>query len=186
MRDRKWPRVQTDTGREMFAVAQETAISGAVAEVRQQLTSPITRRALDYWEYKRGDRVWPMRDSLRPEEIKAILPSIMILGIERDPLDFVYRLCGTEIDLHMTEALTGRRVSALASQRSPRPMWLLLQEAMMVGLPVTRFVPYVGRFDDYKNCEMVALPWSTSGNAIDRIVVAADFLTLPLDPQPAC
>ncbi|MEC9346113.1 MAG: PAS domain-containing protein [Pseudomonadota bacterium] len=162
-------------------MAQEAAISGAVAEVGERLTSAITRRALDYWETKRGEGIWPVRDSLRPEEIKAILPHIMILGIERDPLDFIYRLCGTEIDAHMTEPLTGRRVSELPGQRSPQPMWVLLQEAMLVGLPTTRFVPYVGRFDDYKTCEMVALPWSTQGNYIDRIVIAADFLTVAPD-----
>lgn len=163
-------------GGEMWAVSQEAAIEDAVSDVRRQLTSDLTRGMLDYWEHKRGGRIWPLRADLDPAEIPRFLPYLALLGVERDPLDFVYRLTGTEVDAYSSVPLSRRRVSEIETQREPSKMWVLLGRTAELGIPATRLVPYVGPFERVRTCEMVALPVSTNGRIVDRLMLALDFV----------
>lgn len=159
----------------MWAVSQETAIEDAVGNVRQRLMSPLTRGVLDYWETKRGGRVWPLRADFDPAEVPRFLPYLALLGVEHEPLDFVYRLAGTEVDAHSAVPLTGRRASEIETQRQPGGIWALLSETAELGVPATRLVTYVGRFQDVRSCEVLALPLSTSERTLDRLLLALDF-----------
>jgi hypothetical protein len=50
-----------------------------------------------YWDSKRAGRAMPSRADLDPADLKAHLPQIVLLDVERDPLRFRYRLVGTEV-----------------------------------------------------------------------------------------
>lgn len=163
--------------------ACEPEIRDAVSEVCGQLSSDITRGTLRYWEAIRGERIWPLRQDLNPMAIVEFLPNVMILGVERDPLDFVYRLTGTQIDENMAGPLKGRRVSELAHQAGPGEYWELLRATAERGLPCTRPMPYTGQYSDFKRCELVALPLSAEGTCVDQILVVADFIAI-MDDGP--
>ena len=49
-----------------------------------------------YWRSKCGDRLAPTRAEIRPEEIRPILPNILLLDIIGDVPRLKYRLVGTE------------------------------------------------------------------------------------------
>ncbi|MDF1720284.1 MAG: PAS domain-containing protein [Minwuia sp.] len=158
--------------------AREPEIRDAVSEVWEQLSSDVTRGTLNYWESIRGERIWPLRQDLNPMAIVEFIPNLMILGVERDPLDFVYRLTGTQIDENMAGPLKGLRVSELPHQMGPGEYWELLRSTAERGLPCTRPMPYVGQYRDFKRCELVALPLSTDGCSADQILVTADFMAI--------
>jgi hypothetical protein len=55
------------------------------------------RAVFTYWNSKRRGRDMPSRADLDPVELKAFLPQLVLLDVEREPLRFRYRLVGTEV-----------------------------------------------------------------------------------------
>jgi hypothetical protein len=58
---------------------------------------PQILRIRDYIDAKRGTRALAARRDILPEEIAFALGRIIIMDVRQDPLDFVYRLYGSEI-----------------------------------------------------------------------------------------
>lgn len=56
-----------------------------------------------------GDAM-PLKATLNPFELKGYLGRVCILEIQHDPLDFIYRLDGSEISAACKEDLSGRSV----------------------------------------------------------------------------
>jgi hypothetical protein len=48
-----------------------------------------------YWDGKRGGRRMPARADIDPSEIARLLPHLLLVDVERDPLRFRCRLAGT-------------------------------------------------------------------------------------------
>lgn len=70
---------------------------------------PDLERVHAYWTAKRRDRFAPRRRDIDPIDMVEVLPRIMLVDIEPEPLDFRYRLAGTGIcDTHSTDP-TGSR-----------------------------------------------------------------------------
>ncbi|HEV2677882.1 MAG TPA: PAS domain-containing protein [Aliidongia sp.] len=70
---------------------------------------PDLQRVHAYWTAKRQDRFAPRRRDIDPVDMVDVLPRIMLVDIEQEPLDFRYRLAGTGIcDTHSTDP-TGSR-----------------------------------------------------------------------------
>jgi len=70
---------------------------------------PDLRRLHAYWTGKQQGRFAPRRLDIDPVDMVEVLPRIMLVDIEPDPLDFRYRLAGTGIcTVHGTDP-TGRR-----------------------------------------------------------------------------
>lgn len=64
----------------------------------------------DYIESKRGGRAFAARRDILPEEIGFALGHVIIMDVREDPLDFVYRLYGSEISRGDHDEVTKRSV----------------------------------------------------------------------------
>ena len=65
----------------------------------------------DHWNGLRRGRCMPSRADLDPVELpRALLPSVFMVDVTRDPLDFRYRLLGTALVEWFGHDPTGRRV----------------------------------------------------------------------------
>lgn len=71
---------------------------------------PQILRVADYIEQKRGDRPFASRRDILPEEISFALGRIMIMDIHYEPLDFIYRLYGSEISAGDHDEVTKKSV----------------------------------------------------------------------------
>jgi PAS domain-containing protein len=60
------------------------------------LNAPRLRAALTYWDAKRQNKLMPPRSDIDPVEIPRLLPYVMLIDVVREPLDFRYRLMGTQ------------------------------------------------------------------------------------------
>jgi hypothetical protein len=71
----------------------------AVSLDLSELTSPRIHRLHAYWLHQRDKRggLLPQRGDIAPDQIKDLLPNIMIVDVERDPMRFRYRLVGTRV-----------------------------------------------------------------------------------------
>lgn len=62
-----------------------------------RIVFPQILQIRDYIEAKRGDRAMAARRDILPEEIGFALGRIILMDVHQHPLDFVYRLYGSEI-----------------------------------------------------------------------------------------
>src|SRR5688572_27444072 len=63
-----------------------------------QIRSQRVHRLHEYWRSKAGAQgSVPRRRDIDPTELPDLLPNLMLLDVERNPLRFRYRLVGTRI-----------------------------------------------------------------------------------------
>ena len=60
-----------------------------------ELDSPLISRLEAYWLQKGAGRLLPSRADIDPAEIKDLLPQIILVRIEHDPLRVKYAVIGT-------------------------------------------------------------------------------------------
>ncbi len=61
------------------------------------ITSATIKRMADYLARKRGDRAMATRADFEPTEVREMLPYVVLVDIQTDPLRVFYRLVGTRI-----------------------------------------------------------------------------------------
>lgn len=135
----------------------------------------VIDQALEYWNRLRAGRPMPTRADLSPGDIPKLLPYVILMEVLHGPLDFRYRLIGTEIDRVCRRNYKGAKMSELPDKKSPNPIWLHHQEAVEARAPVRRELSYVGPDGDVKRVEHCLLPFSGDGKTVDHILVAVDI-----------
>jgi len=134
----------------------------------------VIDQALAYWNRIRAGRPMPARADLSPGDIPKLLPCVILMDVLHEPLDFRYRLIGTEIDRICHRNYKGAKMSELPDKRSPNPIWQHHQEAVETRAPVRRALSYVGPDGDVMRVEHCVLPFSDSGKTVDHLLVAVD------------
>ena len=69
----------------------------AISLQLSELTSPRIHRLHGYWQQHCKDGKLPRRGDIAPDQIRDLLPNIMIVDVERNPMRFRYRLVGTRV-----------------------------------------------------------------------------------------
>lgn len=164
----------------MVRGAHELPPRGAIGAFDLDLSgiqSDIVKRGYAYWRGLCAGRL-PSRAMIDPTAIPALLPHVVIHGVRRDPLDFVYRLVGTEVRRHMAEDRTGQWMSTVPGQQPPSRIWDNLAEIVATGRPILNQTPYTGPHRDFMRMESVQLPLAADGVIVDMILVFVDFLRL--------
>ncbi len=130
---------------------------------------PDLVRVLEYWDAKRGSRAMPSRDDLDPPEMVEFLPRIMLADVERQPLRFRYRLCGTGI----CHVHPGNATRLAADELQPPAYGALVHAQYQDVLRTGRPALHLNVFDDqnrYRSYAHLILPLSRGGAAIDMIM----------------
>src|SRR3546814_17700910 len=60
------------------------------------IVEPELREIYHYWSGKRGGRCYPTRADIRPEEIKRLLPFVLLLDVLDEGRHFRFRLVGPD------------------------------------------------------------------------------------------
>lgn len=139
------------------------------------LRSERVKAGYAYWRSLCRGRL-PARAAVDPTAIPALLPFVVIHGIRRDPLDFSYRLIGSEVRRHMAADRTGQWLSAIDGQKPPSRIWDNLAAIAATGRPIVNRTPYEGPLRDIVDMETVQLPLAADGATVDMIIVFVDFL----------
>lgn len=150
-----------------------------------ELNSPRIHRLHGYWQHqcdKRGGLL-PRRGDIAPEQIRDLLPNIMIVDVERDPMRFRYRLVGTRVVEYNGVEFTGRYLGEIGwpeeqdlidsyafGVNSRQPFFGLLAWELVTGA--------VGR------CEFARLPLSEDGEVVTQILAMEDYDFPQLDALP--
>jgi hypothetical protein len=144
---------------------------------------------LRYWNDIRGGRPFPTRDEIDPAAMTAVLPHVMLIGIEYDPFRVLYRLVGTEIVRFARFDFTGRYADALHFQDDEGEDWTIYYRAVIdarkpgVGQTLWTVSGNLKRWMEFVIC-----PLSSDGSVIDRCICVEDYehtSTIEIDRLPA-
>lgn len=89
--------------------------SMSVVEGWQDIPVPDLQKLYRYWLKKRGDRDMPGRADIHPDEIVGLLPGIVLIDVEHNPVRFKFRLVGTDAVLALGQDITGRYLDEFLS-----------------------------------------------------------------------
>jgi hypothetical protein len=135
----------------------------------------------DYWTRQRGQRAVPLRTTIEPAAIAAILPDVFILEYERlHPPRF--RLAGTRFCAQFGRELKGTDFAGLFAPDQRGRVIQIVQNVMAQAVPTILDIQLVDGTTETTDAEVVLLPMATSGNTADRII--GIFAPLPGQRQP--
>ena len=139
------------------------------------ISSPRLRRALDYWNRRRADRLMPARADIDPMHIVDLLQFVLLIDVLSDPRDFRYRLIGTAVVEISRSDMTGRRLSATAGKGPGSIVWDNCERVVTCRAPFSRSPPYIGPSERFRDCENLLMPLSTDGDRVDMVFQVVDF-----------
>jgi len=164
----------------MLAERQDFPPNGGTEHDHYSQPEQLQERLRDLWQTHREGMQLPLRQRFEPMSVVDLLPYIAILTVGRGPLDFAYRLTGTELDRHMGRVLKGQKVSEIQAQCAPSSFWDLLAETVTRGEPCARQVGFLGSTYDLRQVEVIALPYSLDGSQVDQIIIGTRFVSAGL------
>lgn len=133
------------------------------------------RPLFEYWEQRRAGRVAPGRQDIDPLDLPlTILPHVLLIEVERNPLDFHYRLAGTAADTIHGQSLKGVRILDLR----PEPFARILHGDLVrmtedLKVQFTQ-LSFTNREDKTRRYRVLRLPLCDDGGSLEMILVLAD------------
>jgi len=115
----------------------------------------------------------PSRADIDPVEIPALLPYVMLIDVV-EPLNFRYRLIGTEARSIMRRNYTGRLFSEIEGKGDSSILWQGCEAVVRGKQPLSLTAPYVGT-DALRHCENVMLPLSDNRVDVTMILKVISF-----------
>ncbi len=97
------------------------------ASFRAQLVLPEQRHFFDYWLERANGRPMPNRSDICPTEIPRHLPLVSLIEIESDPLNFRFRLAGTQLREIYEKEVTSTCLSEFSEVQN-REYWISAHE----------------------------------------------------------
>lgn len=136
---------------------------------------PGFKRLIAYWRGKRRDGRLPARRDIVPVDLKPILAQLLLVDVEREPLDFRYRLAGTSSYDIFGFDLTGKRVRDIEPREWAETVWESLATVVRTGQPQYVRLDFEmpdGRGRSYR---VLRLPLADDGRTVDCILLMSDF-----------
>ena len=137
----------------------------------------LLQRGLEYWQRTRGDRRMPARRDIDPLEIPDLLPNIVLVDVESEPLDFRYRLIGTAITARLSRDYTGTCFSSLPHQQPGSRVWETGVRIVAEKEPIFSDIPYVGPDRWVRGYGDLYMPLSENDADVNMIFGVVQFET---------
>lgn len=143
---------------------------------------PSFRFLIDYWQGKHRDGKLPGRSAIDPHELKPVLPQLLLIDVEREPLDFRYRLAGTSTYDIFGFDLTGKRVRDIPPPNWGETVWRSLAAMVESGKPQYVRLDFTTAEGNVRSYRVLRLPLAEDGVTVDCVLVMGD---LGLNPREA-
>lgn len=135
----------------------------------EQLTDARIRRAYEFWDTLRDGREMPARADIDPADIVPILPFVILVDVILDPLDFRFRLAGTDVVRRFGETLTNRRLREIDTDGKYQQIfdeYALTVTRRKPEIFTEEFVRHDGKFVKYTR---LLCPLSADGQRINML-----------------
>ncbi len=139
------------------------------------LRSERLRAAYAYWLGKCNGRAMPSLSDIDPADIPKLLPYVTLIDVLSNPLDFRYRLIGTEVRNISRGDYTGQRFSGIEGKGKDSVLWRGCELVVQSKAPISDSPPYVGSDPFVRDCENIMLPLSSDGLNVTMILKVINF-----------
>ena len=128
----------------------------------------------DHLDRKRRTRPFPARADVLPEELRCALGRIILLDVRYDPLDFVFRLYGSEIAAMDRDEVTGKSVRVVEPAAYRDMLIRHYTEAVTERAPL--FHEIVAAADHAcESYQRAVIPLSDDGAAINMLLTVSGW-----------
>jgi hypothetical protein len=139
------------------------------------LRAPRLQNVLDLWQRKRGGRLAPARLDFDPAELKPVLACVTLVDVLYDPLDFRYRLVGSEMVRAYGRDVTSQSVNDLQLIGLRALIWRDLTELVKTAQPQYTALYYTNLAGHLRAYQLLRLPLSSDGARLDMLLLVAEF-----------
>ena len=143
------------------------------------IPSDLLQRMLAYWQSKCGGHAMPARADIDPVEFPWGLGNVSLLDVERDPLQFRYRLAGSKLTRIMEVDLTGRSIDDIKHADFRDLMRKHLREIVETAMPSVYCIS-ITNGGGPQTYVRLALPLRAADGSVGMILTMIDMIgTLP-------
>ncbi len=135
----------------------------------------VIEKAMAYWECIRAEVPMPRRGNLDPVDIPKLLPFVMLVDVFARPLDFRFRLIGTEIDAIIADNYRGRRFSTIPHMANGNGIWAQYEAVVRTRRPLIAAVNYVGADRYVRAISHCLMPLSEDRKTVNMIFVVVEI-----------
>ncbi|HEX6118133.1 MAG TPA: PAS domain-containing protein [Dongiaceae bacterium] len=140
-----------------------------------QIDSPLIRRFHGYWRGKlAAPNVLPLRTGFDPADLRELLPNLVIIHVEREPLRFRYRLVGTRVVEFNALEFTGRYLGTMGWQ-GEHQLVEVCADATATGAPAFGFYSWTLTSGATGKCEFGVFPFSGDGRTVAQLFGIEDY-----------
>jgi len=145
----------------------------------RELKDVRLRMLLDLWRAASRQGVMPSRDFIDPGRLGDLMGWIFLYRVDRDPLRFLYMLCGQKIVRRLGLDLTGTYVDEYPQPEARAGVLAMLTAVATTGRPHRREAPR--RIMDHDMVtEAMVLPLAGPGGTVDHLL-GIQIIDLPDD-----
>jgi hypothetical protein len=123
-----------------------------------------------YWNDIRGDRPMPRRADIHPEDIRTLLPNVVLIDVQPDPLRLRYRLIGTEITRTMQRDSTGKYYDEIYAPDLLADIYKTFRYLIAHKAPIRTFGTAFYPDKNYYSYETLNLPLGDDGATINMVL----------------
>jgi len=151
-----------------------------------EISSPRIHRLYSYWQNQKRHRSGrpPRRGDIAPDQIRDLLPNIMIVDVEHDPLRFRYRLVGTRVVEYNGLEFTGRYLGEIGWPEE-QDLFDSYADVVKNRQPFFGSLAWELTTGRVGRCEFARLPLSEDGEAVSQILAMEDYDFPHLDAGPS-
>jgi len=153
----------------VFLFEGKVGMGDAFARIASGLEYEGLGDLLQYWQ-RVGRGAVPSRADIDPADIPRLLSNVLLIDVERAPIRFRVRLCGTEIDRLVGRNFTGCYLDDITAGYFERDILLDYAEVVLHKKPkVTRrsILTGGGRWLHYQR---LLMPLSSDGWTVDKLL----------------
>jgi PAS domain len=148
-------------------------------------SSAIIQQGFGYWQSKMSNDDIPKWGDINPAEIKSLLPNIVVIQVEHNPLDFTEKITGDAILSRSRINSMGINWRAYEGRGPESKIWQVMEQVVREKSPSFHTIPYVGLHREFMTVETVALPLSDDGEVVTRIITFVNYIAANADDDLA-
>lgn len=125
------------------------------------------------WQAKAVGGTLPSREDFDPRDLVSTLPTVMLVDVEHEPLDFTVRLIGTDITHMMDRDPTGMRVIEL---RGGQGLFQRFEAATRRCSPyMVQDIPTPFPTEQYPTYSVLVLPLANKEGQVNMLIMNLHF-----------
>ena len=143
--------------------------------------SPILQRLLADWQVRRRGRLLPSRGDFDPLDLKYVLGKLLLVDVlgpdvAGRPLQFRYRLVGTELAARVGVDLTGRTLDDYPSPEYREFMRRRYTQTVEERRPLSSVQTRLVVDNQVRRYEALLLPLAADGETVDMLMIGIVYL----------